>query len=111
MSELPAALPQQLPPAVRALAEADFSAIAPRFTAAGFTVAEPADGIITIRAGGGDDDDDDDDDDARPAVLVSVGVHGDETGPIEVVAYLLDALSPSPGSSARSSARSSDVRA
>ncbi|QJD90221.1 succinylglutamate desuccinylase [Duganella dendranthematis] len=83
----PAALPQQLPAAVRALAEADFSAIAPRFTAAGFVVAEPADGIITIRAAGGA---------VRPAVLISVGVHGDETGPIEVVAYLLDALSHQP---------------
>ncbi|MYM69727.1 succinylglutamate desuccinylase [Pseudoduganella sp. FT55W] len=90
MSDSPAALPAQLPPAVRALAEADFSAVAQRFTAAGFSVAEPADGIITIKAAGGARDA------ARPAVLVSVGVHGDETGPIEVVAYLLDALSHQP---------------
>ena len=78
-----------LPEAVRALAEADFSAVAARFTAAGFAVTQPADGILTIkhaasaaatRA-------------ARASVLISVGVHGDETGPIEVVAYLLDALS------------------
>jgi hypothetical protein len=75
MSDLPAALPE----AVRSLAEADFSAVAQRFTAAGFAVAEPADGIITIKAAGPRDA-------ARPAVLVSVGVHGDETGPIEVVA-------------------------
>lgn len=80
------ALPPALPDAVRALAEADFSAVAARFTAAGFAVTQPADGILTVKrpaAAGG----------AVPAVLVSVGVHGDETGPIEVVAYLLDALS------------------
>lgn len=76
-----------LPPAVRALAEADFSAIVPAFGTAGFTVAEPADGILTIRRPG----------EGRPAVLLSVGVHGDETGPIELVAYLLDALVRAPG--------------
>ncbi|WP_082616288.1 succinylglutamate desuccinylase [Massilia sp. Root418] len=79
-----------LPDAVRALAEADFSAVAARFAAAGFAVTQPADGILTVKrpapVGAG----------ARPAVLVSVGVHGDETGPIEVVAYLLDALSHQP---------------
>ena len=79
------ALPVQLPDAVRALAEADFSAVAQRFTSAGFAVTQPADGILTIKAGVADP--------ALPAVLVSVGVHGDETGPIEVVAWLLDALS------------------
>lgn len=76
-----------LPEAVRALAEADFSAVAGRFSAAGYTVAQPADGILTVkltsRPGAP----------ARASVLVSVGVHGDETGPIEVVAHLLDALS------------------
>ncbi|MBA5607128.1 succinylglutamate desuccinylase [Duganella sp. FT3S] len=73
-----------LPEAVRALAEADFSAVAGRFTHAGFTVAQPADGILTIKRAGAPD---------RASVLVSVGVHGDETGPIEVVAHLLEALS------------------
>lgn len=75
-----------LPPAVRALAEADFSAVADSFGQAGFAVSQPADGILTIRhkrAG-------------KAAVLVSVGVHGDETGPIELVAYLLDALAREP---------------
>ena len=86
---LPPALPPALPDAVRALAEADFSAVAARFTAAGFAVTQPADGILTVKrpapAGTAVAE--------RPAVLISVGVHGDETGPIEVVAYLLDALS------------------
>jgi|SRR5471030_1824916 len=83
MSDLPKVLPAgPLPGPVRALAEADFSVVAQRFSAAGFAVTQPADGILTIKAGG-----------ERPSVLISVGVHGDETGPIEVVAYLLDALS------------------
>ncbi|AKU23585.1 succinylglutamate desuccinylase [Massilia sp. NR 4-1] len=80
-----------LPDAVRALAEADFGAVARSFTNAGFSVTEPADGILTIRqprtAGAAA---------VRPALLVSVGVHGDETGPIEVVAWLLDALAREP---------------
>lgn len=75
-----------LPPAVKALAEADFSALARSFANAGFKVTEPADGIITIRR----------ENEQRPAVLLSVGVHGDETGPIELVAYLLDALAQTP---------------
>ena len=74
-----------LPEAVRALAEADFSAVAPRFTKAGYEVTQPADGILTVKAKVASA--------MRPAVVISVGVHGDETGPIEVVAYLLDALS------------------
>ncbi len=72
--------------AVRKLAEADFSEVAGRFEAAGFAVAQPAQGILQVRQPGQD----------RTSVLVSVGVHGDETGPIEVVAHLLDAISLSP---------------
>jgi succinylglutamate desuccinylase len=85
MSERIDTLPTALPEAVRALAEADFSAVAQRFSAAGFAVTQPADDILTI-TGTGD----------RPAMLISVGVHGDETGPIEMIAYLLDALSRQP---------------
>jgi succinylglutamate desuccinylase len=74
-----------LPDEVRALAEGDFSIVARRFTEAGFVVAQPADGILQVKAGvaGG----------ARDSVLVSVGVHGDETGPIEMLAQVLDGLS------------------
>jgi succinylglutamate desuccinylase len=79
-------LPDALPAAVRALAEADFGAVAKSFGDAGFTVTQPADGILTIRRPGP----------KRPAVLLSVGVHGDETGPIELTAYLLDALAREP---------------
>lgn len=77
-----------LPEAVRALAEADFGVIAQRFGAAGFEVATPARGILTVKAARPDA--------ARASVLVSVGVHGDETGPIEVLAHLLEALACQP---------------
>lgn len=79
--------PTALPEAVRTLAEADFGSVAQRFGDAGFAVALPARGIITICPPGGA---------PRPSVVLSVGVHGDETGPIEMVAHLLDALSRSP---------------
>ena len=77
-----------LPEAVRALAEADFASVAQRFEQAGFVVAEPASGVLTVKAASADP--------ARASVLVSVGVHGDETGPIEMVAYLVEALSRTP---------------
>jgi len=91
-----------LPAAVRTLAQADFSALARSFGGAGFAVQQPADGIITLRkpaagdaasAGRGQGAQPGQ---QRPAVLISVGVHGDETGPIELVAYLLDALAQEP---------------
>jgi len=74
-----------LPEAVRALAEADFGALAQRFSDARLQVALPARGIMSIKSGAG-----------RASVLVSVGVHGDETGPIEVVGHLLEALARDP---------------
>ena len=76
-----------VPDAVRALAEADFGAVAQRFADAGYTVEQPAAGILSIKAGTAF---------VRAAVVVSVGVHGDETGPIEVAAHVLDALSREP---------------
>ncbi len=83
--------------AVRDLANADFGAVAARFSAAGFTVAQPAAGILQIKAGPRQAGPDAARPDAaRPGVLLSVGVHGDETGPIEVLAQLLDALSRQP---------------
>jgi succinylglutamate desuccinylase len=72
---------------VRKLAEADFSEVARRFSAGGFAVGQPAQGILQLRQPG----------QGRASVLVSVGVHGDETGPIEVLAHLLDSLSLEPG--------------
>jgi succinylglutamate desuccinylase len=77
-----------VPEAVRALAEADFGTVARRFEDAGFAVALPAKGIMTVKSAASDP--------ARASVLVSVGVHGDETGPIEMVAYAIEALSRAP---------------
>ncbi|OON60327.1 succinylglutamate desuccinylase [Massilia sp. KIM] len=85
MSAAPAA---PLPEAVRALAEGDFGTVAQRFAQAGFEVALPAPGIFTVRSAARDA--------ARPSVLVSVGVHGDETGPIEMTAHVVEALSREP---------------
>ncbi|KFI06156.1 succinylglutamate desuccinylase [Massilia sp. BSC265] len=76
-----------LPEAVRALAEADFGAVAQRFSEAGFAVSLPAPGILIVKGAAHVQ---------RPSVLVSVGVHGDETGPIEMVAWLIEALSRTP---------------
>jgi succinylglutamate desuccinylase len=78
-----------LPEAVRALAEADFGAVAQRFREAGFAVGLPGKGIMTVKSAGGT---------ARPAVLVSVGVHGDETGPIEMIAHTVESLAREPQS-------------
>ena len=75
--------------AVRALAEADFGTVAQRFEDGGFTVTLPARGVMTVKSRQPDI--------SRPAVLLSVGVHGDETGPIELVAHVIEALSRTPG--------------
>ena len=80
-----------LPEAVRALAQADFGEVARRFEAAGFAVGLPARGVLTVKAGKAVAPSPE-----RPAVLLSVGVHGDETGPIEMVAHAIEALSRSP---------------
>jgi succinylglutamate desuccinylase len=86
-----------LPEAVRALAGADFGTLAQRFRDAGLAVALPASGIMSVKGAGHTEV-------AGPAphaaarasVLLSVGVHGDETGPIEVVAHAIEALSRAP---------------
>ncbi|MFL6632566.1 MAG: succinylglutamate desuccinylase [Massilia sp.] len=77
-----------LPKEIRALAEGDFGEVAARFAATGFTVDQPAKGVLTVKAAAPMQE--------RPAVLLSVGVHGDETGPIEMVAYAIGALSRAP---------------
>ncbi|KQY16924.1 succinylglutamate desuccinylase [Massilia sp. Root133] len=78
-----------LPKEIRALAEGDFGEVAARFAQAGFTVGLPAKGVLTVKAATPSA--------ARAAVLLSVGVHGDETGPIEMAAYAIEALSRTPG--------------
>ncbi|WP_371767373.1 succinylglutamate desuccinylase [Massilia sp.] len=78
-----------LPKEIRALAEGDFGEVAARFAQAGFTAGQPAKGVLTVKAATPPAE--------RPTVLLSVGVHGDETGPIEMVAYAIEALSRTPG--------------
>lgn len=78
-----------LPKEIRALAEGDFGEVAARFAQAGFTVGLPAKGVLTVKAATPPAE--------RASVLLSVGVHGDETGPIEMVAYAIEALSRTPG--------------
>lgn len=77
-----------LSPQVRALAEADFTHVADAFANAGFQVRLPARGILQLTS------------EAhmlrRPRLLLSVGVHGDETAPIEMLAHLLDELAKDP---------------
>jgi succinylglutamate desuccinylase len=77
-----------LPESVRALAQADFDEVAARFRAAGFAVGLPAKGVLTVTAAARSAE--------RASVLLSVGVHGDETGPIEMVAHAIEALSRAP---------------
>ena len=73
---------------VRDVAAGDFTDIADRFSAAGFGVRLPARGILQIRASGHAP--------KRMSLLLSVGVHGDETAPIEMLAQLLAALARTP---------------
>jgi succinylglutamate desuccinylase len=77
-----------LPKEIRALAQADFGEVAGRFAGAGFTVGQPAKGVLTVKAAAPSAE--------RRSVLLSVGVHGDETGPIEMVAHAIEALSRTP---------------
>lgn len=73
-------------PAVTALAAGDVSALAARFAAAGHDVQLPAAGIVQVRS-------------VTPVachLLISVGIHGDETAPIEILAELLDELAAAP---------------
>lgn len=72
----------------RALADADFTQAADSFANAGFSVRLPARGILQVTAAGRVL--------RRPRLLLSVGIHGDETAPIEMLAHLLDALAGNP---------------
>jgi len=73
---------------VRALAEADFTDIADRFYRAGYSVRAPARGILQISAPAQRG--------RRLSVLLSVGIHGDETAPIEMLAHLLAEIARTP---------------
>ncbi len=79
---------QAVSDSVRALAEADFAHVADNFANAGFAVRVPVRGVLQITSPA----------QLRPRtrLLLSVGVHGDETAPIEMLAHLLDALAVAP---------------
>jgi len=66
-------------------ARGDFSSLASAFGDAGLNVLQPLEGVLQICA-----------DAPRMRLLISVGVHGDETAPIEIMALLMDELSRTP---------------
>jgi succinylglutamate desuccinylase len=75
----------------QALARGDFDALADAFANAGLTVRLPARGMLQVSV-------------ARPRgarLLLSVGVHGDETAPIALLAGLLAELAAAPRALAR----------
>lgn len=73
---------------VQALAAGDFNEIADAFANAGFSVRIPARGILQLTAAARFL--------LRPRLLLSVGIHGDETAPIEMIARLLNELAQNP---------------
>jgi succinylglutamate desuccinylase len=74
--------------AVRAFAAGDLSSVADCFAHADFDVQRPACGILQLCAP--------DRMPKRIRLLLSVGIHGDETAPIELLAQLLDELAGTP---------------
>jgi len=82
------AMEKHIAPPVRALAEADFTHVADSFANAGFIVRLPARGILQLTSASHVL--------RRPRLLLSVGIHGDETAPIDMLAHLLDALARDP---------------
>lgn len=77
-----------MPESLRLVAQGDFTQFADRFIKAGLRVSFPAPGIVRISPASHSVQ--------RASLLVSVGVHGDETGPIEMLAQLLDELAIAP---------------
>lgn len=73
---------------VTEFAQGDFSSWANSFAQAGFLVQQPYAGVMQIRAAESDPE--------RIKLVISVGVHGDETAPIEMMSLLLEALSKAP---------------
>lgn len=74
--------------AVRALAQADVSGNAGSFGNAGWSVRMPASGILQLTSPTHSP--------RRPRLLLSVGIHGDETAPIELLGHLLHELAQTP---------------
>lgn len=68
-------------------ARGDFSSLANSFQQAGFQVQQPLGGVLQITAPHTEQ---------RMRLMISVGVHGDETAPIEIMALLLHELAKTP---------------
>jgi succinylglutamate desuccinylase len=77
-----------VPNAVRAMVEGDFTRLAERFSCTGFAVCRPGQGIIRITTPQAPA--------TRLRLLLSVGMHGDETAPIEMLAQVLSDLATHP---------------
>jgi succinylglutamate desuccinylase len=75
--------------ALRALAGGDFAQVADSFAQAGLKVSQPARGVLRLACSAGP---------PRKRLLLSAGIHGDETAPIEMLAHLLRDLVAKPGS-------------
>lgn len=73
---------------VKALAAGNFSGAADAFANAGFVVRLPAQGMLQLSLPPSQP--------KRPRLLLSVGIHGDETAPIEIVGNLLHGLMQAP---------------
>lgn len=80
-------------PVCARFASGDFASLADAFGQAGFQVSQPVPGVLQICAAAGTASATNGE---RMRLLVSVGVHGDETAPIEIVALLMDGLASAP---------------
>jgi succinylglutamate desuccinylase len=69
-------------------AKGNFSSLVSCFQQAGFLVQQPCEGVMQICSATPNS--------TRLRLLISVGVHGDETAPIEMLALLLERLSQTP---------------
>lgn len=78
----------ELSSSIQALASSNFNHLLNHFTNAGFAANASVPGILQLVHAAAAL--------PRPRLLLSVGVHGDETAPIEIVAHALDALVAEP---------------
>lgn len=74
--------------AVKALAAGEFSDMAAAFTSAGLSVERPAHGMLRLSRPSAEP--------KRMRLLLSVGIHGDETTPVEIVGRILHGLAQAP---------------